>query len=167
MATVRVRAATPEDAEAITRVYMESAEIHARLDPERNRVPERAAIEQRYRTSSQHPEAAVASITLVAELSDEICGFVDARLIDSFDRIDPMYKPATYCFIADIAVAEISRSRGAGEALMRAAEDWALEHRAHFVYLEYQVDNGRAAAFYERLGYRPSSNVVMKKLTPG
>ncbi|HYK18857.1 MAG TPA: hypothetical protein VEV37_12590, partial [Bryobacteraceae bacterium] len=38
-------------AEAITFVYMQSAELHARLDPERNHVLDRWAIVERYRTA--------------------------------------------------------------------------------------------------------------------
>ena len=164
VASVLVRRATSDDADAITRIYIESAEIDALLDPERNQVPDRPVIEQRYRTGAQHPEDAAAAITLVAEESGEVCGFVDARLIDSFERIDPMYKAATCCFIADIAVAATSRNKGVGGRLMRATEDWALEHGADFIYLEYHVENRGAAALYERLGYRPTSSVVMKKL---
>jgi ribosomal protein S18 acetylase RimI-like enzyme len=161
MASVKIRPAVPEDAEAITRVYTESAELHAAIDPERNHVPDIAMIAERYRSGRQHPEDGMEAITLVAEDAGEILGFLDAHLLRPFD---PMYRPMTYFFIADIAVTTAHRSRGIGEQLMRAAEQWASEHGADFVSLEYHVSNPRAAAFYDRLGYRPASAVAIKRL---
>lgn len=161
MPLVRIRPATPDDAEAITRVYMESAEQHALIDPERNHVPDPVAIEERYRTGRQHPDDGAEAITVVAEAGSRVVGFLDARLLRPFD---PMYRSTTYCFIADVAVSAAHRSQGIGEQLMRAAEEWARQHGAEFVSLEYHTGNSRAAAFYERLGYRPASVVAIKRL---
>jgi GNAT superfamily N-acetyltransferase len=161
MASVQIRTATPEDAEAITRIYTESAELHALLEPERNHVPDRSAIEDRYRRGAQHPDDVRETVTLVAEVAGQIVGFLDARLTQP---LDPMYRPATYCFIADIAVAADRRGQGAGRALMQATEQWAAEHAAEFVLLEYHAKNERAAAFYAELGYRSGSVVAVKRL---
>ncbi len=161
MASVRIRPATPEDAEAITRIYTESAEHHARIEPERNHVPDPAAIEERYRRGAQHPDDDGPTITLIAETDGAVLGFLDARLVRPFD---PMYRPMTYCFVADIAVSAAHRSEGVGEQLMRAVEAWAQEQGANFVSLEYHIGNTRAAMFYERLGYRSASVVAIKRL---
>src|ERR1041385_8030245 len=117
---VKVRPALAEDAAAITRVYMESAEHHARLDAERYWIPPANFILERYRTGQQHIEDAVAT-TLVAESGDEIVGFVDVRLDKS---PDPMHKDLLFCHIVEIAVSEAARSQGIGAKLMLAAEDW-------------------------------------------
>jgi ribosomal protein S18 acetylase RimI-like enzyme len=161
MASVRIRPATPDDAEAITRIYIESAAHHALIDPERNHIPDRVAIEERYRTGRQHPDDGEETVTLLAETGGEIAGFLDARLMQPFD---PMYRPATVCFIADIAVSTAHRSRGIGEQLMQAAEEWARRHGAEFVTLEYHSGNPRAGSFYARLGYRNASVVAIKRL---
>lgn len=158
MASVSIRAATPEDAEAITRIYMQSAEHHALLDPERNQVPDPAVICERYRTGAQHPEGEE-GVTLVAEKGGAVLGFLDARLVPPFD---PMFRPVTLCFIADVAVAAEHRSEGIGEKLMKASEQWGASRGAGFVALEYHNANTRAATFYERLGYRPKSTVAVK-----
>jgi GNAT superfamily N-acetyltransferase len=53
-------------------------------------------------------------------------------------------------------VSELALARdgtGAGAALMRAAEAWALERGARYVSLHVNARNERARAFYERLGY--------------
>jgi ribosomal protein S18 acetylase RimI-like enzyme len=161
MASVRIRRATPEDAEAITFIYMQSAELHAQLDPERNHVPDRASIVERYRTGGQHPGDVKEAITFAAEQSGRVAGFLDAWLMHPFD---PMYRPAMYCFIADVAVEERWRGTGIGRELMRAAEQWAAERGAEYVLLEYHAGNKRAAALYAELGYRSGSVVACKRL---
>lgn len=161
MASLKIRPATPNDAEAITAVYFESAELHAQIDPLRNHVPDRAGIVERYRAGEQHPPGCLDCITLLAERDGEVLGFLDARLDLPFD---PMYRPLTYCFIADVAVAAAHRDRGIGHQLMQAAEEWAASKGAGLVVLEYHTGNTRAASFYERLGYRGASVVAVKPL---
>src|SRR6516164_3430255 len=101
-AAITIRPARPEDANGITRIYIESAEHHARLDPERYSVPARESIAARYREGKQHPPQTEAeSITLIAELGSEIVGFVDAR-VERFP--DPMLCEMLYCRIVEIAV---------------------------------------------------------------
>ena len=64
---ITIRPARPQDADAITRTYMESAEHHARLDPQRYSIPAAAEIAARYREGRQHPPPTEgASMTLVA-----------------------------------------------------------------------------------------------------
>ena len=156
-----IRPYTPADAEAITRVYMESAEHHAYADPERSHVPDRAAILDRYRYNRQHPESELPAITLVAEYNGEIVGFLDAQIQMPFD---PMLRPVLYCFIADVAVAQSHRAQGIGEQLMRAIEDWAREHGAVYTSLLYNKGNERVARLYDRLGYSTGSIGMVKPL---
>jgi ribosomal protein S18 acetylase RimI-like enzyme len=164
MGEATIRPAAPEDAEGIARVFLESAELHAQLDPERYRVPEPAAISERYRQGRQHPPSATgASVTLVADLGGEIAGFVDARLERS---LDAMHREILYCHIAEIAVASRRRSQGIGEQLLGAAEEWGKQRGAEFASLEYHAANTRAGAFYqERLGYRVASLTAIKRLS--
>src|SRR5215475_417672 len=87
-AAVSIRAALPEDAEGIARTFLESAEYHARLDPERYSAPAVETISARYLEGRQHPpDAGGEGITLVAELSGEIVGFIDARIEQSLDAM--------------------------------------------------------------------------------
>jgi ribosomal protein S18 acetylase RimI-like enzyme len=154
-----IRPARPEDAEGITRVYMQSAEHHAQLDPGRYFVPSADAIRTRYRDGLQH--AGADAITIVAELDERIAGFIDARL----DRSpDPMHRDLAYCHIIDIAVAESHRHQGIGTQLMRAAENWGREQGATLASLEYLVGNTRAAASYQRIGYSTAAIIAIKRL---
>jgi ribosomal protein S18 acetylase RimI-like enzyme len=157
---VTIRPATPEDAEAITRAFLESAEFHARLDPERYFVPANETISARYREGRQHPGST--GITLVADLNGEIVGFLDARLERS---LDAMHRELVYCHIADVAVLNHHQNQGIGVRLLLAAEDWGRSEGAEFASLEYLAANTRAGSFYQRrMGYRPASVTAIKRL---
>jgi ribosomal protein S18 acetylase RimI-like enzyme len=56
--------------------------------------------------------------------------------------------------IGMVAVAERAEGRGAGAALMRAAEAWARASGYAKLTLNVFDGNARARAMYERLGYR-------------
>ncbi|MFI6940059.1 GNAT family N-acetyltransferase [Streptomyces sp. NPDC050418] len=57
--------------------------------------------------------------------------------------------------INGLAVAGELRSQGIGSALIAAAEELARERRLPAIGLGVDESNPRAAALYERLGYRP------------
>lgn len=162
-AAIEIRLAATEDAERIAGMFLESAEYHAELDPERYSTPTVEEIAARYREGRQHPSSAGANaLTLVAELGGEIVGFIDARLEQSSD---PMHREMTYCHIAEIAVASGHRKKGIGGHLIRAAEAWGRRLGADFASLEYHAANSRATHFYqESMGYRPASITAIKRL---
>ncbi|MEO8482783.1 MAG: GNAT family N-acetyltransferase [Acidobacteriota bacterium] len=160
---VTIRQATPDDAERIVRAYLDSAEQHARLDPERYAVPDVQTVVARYREGRQHAhDTSAEGVTFVAELGREIVGFVDARL----DRSpDAMHREMTYCHIVEIAVTAARQGHGVGAQLLRAAEDWGRAHGATFASLEYLAANARASDFYQRrMGYHAAAITAIKKL---
>src|SRR5260221_13206255 len=87
-AAIEIRPAVPEDADGIARTFLESAEYHAELDPERYSIPALEMVLALYRDGRQHPSHAGGEVmTLVAELSGKAVGFIDARLEQSPDAI--------------------------------------------------------------------------------
>jgi ribosomal protein S18 acetylase RimI-like enzyme len=162
-AAITIRPAVSADADGITRTFLESAEYHAGLDPERYVVPKFEEISARYRDARQHsPDVGEPGITLVAELSGEIVGFADTRLYTS---PDPMHRDITYCHIVEIAVSRQHQGQGVGERLLLAAEDWGRQNGAELALLEYLAPNGRAASFYQRrMGYHVAAMVAIKRL---
>lgn len=160
---ITIRPAVSEDADGITRTYLESAEYHAGLDPERYSIPTVETITARYREGRQHPpDAGAKGITFVAERSGEIVGFVDARL----DRSpDPMHREMTYCHVVEIAVSYRHQNQAIGGRLLQAAEDWGHQQGAEFASLEYLAANKRAGMFYQqRMGYHVASITAIKRL---
>jgi GNAT superfamily N-acetyltransferase len=121
-AAIEIRPAVPEYADGIAGTFLESAAYHAELDPERYSSPAAETISAGYREGRQHsPHAATEVLTLVAERSGEIIGFIDARLEQSPDA---MHREMIYCHIAEIAVRCGHRNQGIGGRLLLAAEDW-------------------------------------------
>jgi len=160
---VTVRVAIPEDADGIARVLIESAELHARLDPERYSVPATETISARYRGGQQQPpEIGRPTIVLVAEAAGAIVGVIDARLDCS---PDPMHREIVYCSVVEIAVNESHRNQGIGRKLMLAIEAWGRRQGAEFALLEYHAANSSAAEFYQnRMGYRTAAITAIKRL---
>lgn len=66
-----------------------------------------------------------------------------------------------------VAVTEAAEGRGAGAALMRAAEDWARRRGYPRLHLNVFEGNARARRFYERLGYAVETVRYVKVLNPG
>jgi len=164
-AAIEIRPAVPEDAGGITAIFFESAENHVELDPERYSTPASETISTRYREGQQHPPHTDSkSITLVAELSGEVVGFIDGRIEQSSDA---MHREMTYCHISEIAVRHGHRNQGIGGRLLQAAEDWGRTMGAEFASLDFHNENTRAASFYRwRMGYRPASTTAIKRLKP-
>jgi ribosomal protein S18 acetylase RimI-like enzyme len=100
---------------------------------------------------------------LVAQLDGETVGFVDACLEL---HPDPMLRPITYCYVAELAVRAGHRNRGIGRQLTAAAEEWGRQHGAGFAVLDYHVSNGTAAEFYRRVGYEAAHIIAIKRLQP-
>lgn len=159
---IPIRPAVSHDADGIARVYTESAEQHTALDP-RYHIPPAEVTSARYREGRQHPpEANGKAITLVAELGGEIVGFVDIHVARS---PDPMQrKDILYCHVMEIAVSSRQRSGGIGARLLEAAEDWGRRQGAELASLDHLANNTRAAAFYQRMGYVPTSIKEIKRL---
>jgi len=160
---ISVRSSVSGDAVAIARIFLESAEYHARLDPERYSAPALGTISARYREGRHHPSQASAEcITLVAEQKGEILGFIDARLERS---PDPMHRELVYCQILEIAVSKGAQRHGIGGRLLRAAEDWGRGQGAEFALLEYHAANNHAREFYHRrMGYDVASITAIRRL---
>lgn len=160
---ITIRPAVSEDADGIARVFLESAEYHERLDPERYSPPPAETIAARYRERRHCPaDAGERSITLIAELGGEIVGFTDARLERSPDA---MHREMIYCHVAEISVIRRYQNQGIGKQLLRAVEDWGRLLGAEFASLEYHAANKRAGIFYQRrMGYSAAAVTAIKRL---
>jgi ribosomal protein S18 acetylase RimI-like enzyme len=158
-----IRSALSEDADGIARVFMESAEYHAHIDPERYFAPAIETIAVRYREAREHLPVDK-NITLVGEINGEIVGFIDAGLEQSPDL---MHREIIYCHVSEIAVSSRHQNQGIGRLLLQAAENWGREMGAAFASLEFHAGNKRASLFYqERMGYHPAAITAIKRLQP-
>jgi ribosomal-protein-alanine N-acetyltransferase len=87
----------------------------------------------------EHPD----SRTWVAEGGGKVVGFGVAAKV-----------PPERLHLVTLDVVAGWRRSGIGRALMKAAEDFALEQRLQVISLEAAEDNLQALSFYQKLGFR-------------
>jgi ribosomal protein S18 acetylase RimI-like enzyme len=140
---VDVEAATAEDADAVTDLWVDLA------DDQRRHGSHLAAGANREVAATAVAHHAVSGGLLVARDGTETVGFV-------------MFGPESGSYeqdvergvVRNIYVRPAFRGDGVGAALLEAAERSLAERGVDVVSLEAMADNGDARRFYERRGYR-------------
>lgn len=98
-------------------------------------------------------------VALVAEEEGRVVGFCDLEFRTRLNFSEPQ------AWIPDLVVADESRSKGAGAALIRRAEELARTRGAWGMSLESATWRERAHGFYEREGWSYSGKSFTKPLT--
>ncbi|HTD33687.1 MAG TPA: GNAT family N-acetyltransferase [Candidatus Elarobacter sp.] len=98
---------------------------------------------------------------LIAEEHGERVGFL-LLLYDVPDEVTL----TDQAFVAYTAVEPFARGRGAGRAMMDAAEACALAHGLKYVCLMVTEDNAPARALYERAGFVTERRMLTKAIAP-
>ena len=156
-----IRDARITDAPALARVYIDSAEHHVALDPAMYTVPDESDVLTK--TEEQLRTPATDAHVVVADLSGDVVGSADVRIIRTTDTAS-MIRPQA---VASIGVAVLAkyRGRGIGEWLMRRAEEWAMAHGADAAVLDMSAANTEARRFYtDRFGYTVTGLFLRKPL---
>ena len=145
---VHVRRATPDDADAISRLALEVQEWHVAGRPDVFRpggcdlAPEIAA---RVASADQ--------FYWVAVIGDAVIGYAYARVVDEPEN---RWKWASRVLMLDqMGVASSHRRLGAGELLWDAVRETAVARQVDRVVLNVWAFNTVARQFYERLGFTP------------
>jgi ribosomal protein S18 acetylase RimI-like enzyme len=87
-------------------------------------------------------------------------GFAHVKTFNDYFTEEP------HGHVSDLVVAAGAEGRGAGSALMAAAEDWSRARGYRLLTLNVFDDNRRARSLYDRLGYRPDTMRMVKVLKP-
>jgi ribosomal protein S18 acetylase RimI-like enzyme len=98
---------------------------------------------------------------LIAEENGERVGFL-LLLYDVPDEVTL----TDQAFVAYTAVEPFARGRGAGRAMMDAAEACALAHGLEYVSLMVTDDNTPARTLYERAGFLTERRMMTKAIGP-
>jgi GNAT superfamily N-acetyltransferase len=98
------------------------------------------------------------SVALVAEDGGRVVGFLDMEYRARLNFTTPQ------AWIPDLIVAEGSRSRGVGRALLEHAEELAQERGCWGMTLESATWRDRAHAFYVREGWTDTGKAFTKVL---
>ena len=161
-AAFTIRAATPEDRDALDALDHASAMHHAAVDPERWQVPtlEDVATHRRHWHAAKPRDEA-----LVAVADGTIVGMTELWL----RRPSAVPGSAMVQHVAvglGIAVDPSWRGRGVGTALLQAAEAWARERGATRMTLGLDAFNAGALRLYERMGYETWGLEMDKVIEP-
>ncbi len=133
-----VRAATPEDIEAVISLY-EWLFAPPGSTPE-SWDPKRAAVALRQAIGSHD------SVVLLADDGGTLIGFLTAY--QDMHSVRFGYR----AWVEDFAVDPERRSQGVGKAMLAAARDWARERGATHLELDSALERTDAHRFYEREG---------------
>jgi len=96
------------------------------------------------------------SAVFVAEDGGELLGFAWVLMNTDFYTGEPVGK------ISEIAT--VRSGTGAGEALMRACEEFARDRGARLMTLNVLEENRKARGFYFAMGYAPEYSMFAKEL---
>ena len=98
----------------------------------------------------------------VAEADGRLAGNLWLQVIEKIPN--PVPEPETHVYITNVYVAPAKRGSGLGEALVKAAMEYASEIGADSAIL-WPTDRSRT--LYERFGFEVSNDVMQAVVTPG
>ena len=152
--SMRVRGARGTDRTFV----LETAARLAAFGPPRWRTADEV-IEGEARTLRDFFESAdEASRVLIVEAGDERLGFVLLEELRDYFTLE------RHGHVGILAVTEGAEGRGAGGALIRAAEAWARERGYRTLTLNVFSGNSHARQVYEHLGFEPDTVKYIKGL---
>lgn len=94
----------------------------------------------------------------IAEEDGQRLGFIQMREDKEFLSGEP------HAYVLNLTVAKEAEGKGAGTALIQAAETWAKEKGYRFMSLNVFGTNYHARAFYKKLNFEEDSIKLTKKL---
>lgn len=154
-----IRRAEMDEAHALARVYIASAEHHAKIDPSAYRSPDPNSVTAHYQELLRDDAAGV----FVADgAAGAIVGMVQVRIASAGPE-HSMLRPRRIAEV-EIAVLAEHRRAGVGRRLLAEAERWATEHDAQAAAVDMLTANIDASRFYEAKGYREFGRLMLKKL---
>jgi ribosomal protein S18 acetylase RimI-like enzyme len=155
---MRVRAAGPDDVPALARLNAEVQALHRAALPDRYSDPPAAAIEDWLRQLLADGDTAI----LLAEQDGAAVGFAVVSRSESVGNLFAL--PRLSAMVDGLGVAHAARRRGAGRALMSAAEELARGWGAASLALDVLSFNRDAVEFYRALGYQVTKTRMGKRL---
>jgi len=140
--SLEIRLATAEDAPALGRLLTQLG-----YPTEAEEIPDR--LEKLY--------ARPGTIALAAVVGGRVVGCVTVHLFQALHTSEPT------AWLTAVVVDEDVRGKGVGSALVRRAEEWAIQHGAHRISLTSALRRKEAHEFYKARDYQ-HTGVRMTKI---
>jgi diamine N-acetyltransferase len=157
-----VRAATTEDVQELTALYIAFHEFHVAGVSDRLRVPERydiSLIQTTLEDYIKRPDIAL----LVADHNHHLSGFVEVLVKE--DPIDTTIVFHRYGHVQSLMVTAHQRKTGVGRALLRAAKDWVAQQGMTQMRIDLWEFDAGPLHFYEHLGFRTVKRTMTIDIT--
>ena len=166
--TITVRDARVGDGDEIARAWLSAAAYYTDLAPGHFRVPSATGLAELFDTGTGQGGDEV--LQLVAELDGHVVGWLSARVEQpGEDAAAELIREHgwTRLLVDALVVDRRVWRRGAGTALLEAAESWGRGRGAEIVRLGTFAHSPVSVPFYEqRMGYTRRSIVFEKRLRP-
>lgn len=102
------------------------------------------------------------TVFIIAEINDEITGFVLASITEN--TTVTFLQKKKLCRVRTIVVSDVYQGQGIGKQLLEAVELWAIGECVDEVRLEVMAFNHGAQQFYDTLGFETQSRILSKTL---
>jgi XTP/dITP diphosphohydrolase len=145
--SVTVRAATPDDFEAIKALFREGDDHHRDLGADGIRRDPADYERKDFDRTLADPAVTV----LIGESEGSAVGFLRARKVET--PATRIHAAARFALVDEVVVAGRNRSRGVGKALLDEIKQWACANGCDGVELNVYTSNEAAVAFYLREGF--------------
>jgi GNAT superfamily N-acetyltransferase len=165
---VVIRSLRPGDGEGVARVWMENARYYVDLAPDDFQLPMVEGLAEFFEPDAERESGD--RIFLVAEVDGEVAGYAAATLAPPLESADRQYVPQlaeTRISIDALGITDAHQRRGLATRLVEAVEGWGRERGATLAATDTYVDSPLSVPFWqERMGYRPRSVVMWKRIGP-
>lgn len=154
-----IREAIEQDYEELSAIFAEIDDMHSKALSNIFTTPKEPA---RSKELISDIIADGNSALFVAESNEGIIGLIHIYIRESPD-ISLMMK-RRYAYIGSTAVAKEFRRSGVGQALMREAEQWAIQKKVSQLELNVWDFNQGAISFFKKLGYTTLRHGMIKSV---
>jgi GNAT superfamily N-acetyltransferase len=162
---VTIRRARPGDGEGLARIWLENARYYVGLFPDDFQLPRADGLAEFLDPS---PESEPTRVFLVAEADGKLAGYGVATLVAPHEHADRQYVPyhgETRLSIDALGVGDAYQRRGLATRLVEELEEWGRLRGATLAATDTYVHSPSSVPFWqERMGYRPRSVVMWKRL---
>lgn len=146
---VIIRPATPDDGEAIARLWEKLVTYHTQLDSDLPRPIEHGGQIYVHRFIDRVDDPNGRAYVAIAD--GQIIGYVLGAVID---LVPEMFVQEMCGFLADIYVEEAYRSQGIGHGLVQALADWFRSRGVDYFEWYVAAENQSGRAFWRSIGGR-------------
>lgn len=167
MVDVVIRDAQAGDAAGIAALSRQNAAVYARMAPDLFRVPDDEGLVA-YIAGDAEWRADPSNLALVAEVSDEVAGYLEASVQPAMHTARwqaSVDVGETRLFINFVGTSPSHHRRGVATRLVEAAEEWGRANGATIATCDTWIDSPFSMPFWEsRMGYQRKNVIFRKRL---